>query len=173
MSLISEKNTKNRTNAIIAKLAATQNVMKNKFEKAYTNRIEHETKLDQAIEPLKAMSSTASMNKTESESPKKDVSLRNLSESKNIAQQLRLATKSYSNHAMNSRPIATSTTKIADSANVEKKPENDNIIRNYSDNPNELCDRLRLLLTSQLVGVNQIEEINTIISKLHDLDILI
>lgn len=160
--MMAEKNTNgNRTNAIMSKLTATQNVMKNKFEKAYTNRIEHEHNLNHAIEPLKALS-TAASSTNESNSPKEDVSLRNLSESKNMTQQLRLAKKSYSNHAIKSRPI--SSTKLVD---------NGNIIREYSNNPNELCDRLRLLLTSQIAGANQMEEINTIISKLHDLDIII
>lgn len=41
-------------------------------------------------------------------------------------------------------------------------------------NSNELCERLRLLLTSRIVGsVNHTQEINTIISELRELEILI
>lgn len=36
----------------ISKLTATQNVIRNKFEKAYVNRLEHEHDVNQAMKPL-------------------------------------------------------------------------------------------------------------------------
>lgn len=55
-------------------------------------------------------------------------------------------------------------TKRVDSVNGEKK----------TIDPNELCNQLRLLLTAQNAGnANHTEEINTIIAKLHELEILI
>lgn len=149
---------KDRTNAIMSKISATQNVMKNKFEKAYTNRMNREQNLSPVSEQLNVLPSTL-MNETESS--KEDVSLRSLFESKNKAHQLRLAKKSYSNQAIQPR------------SNAMKLVDSENIIRKYSDDPNKLSDRLRFLLTSQIAGVNHTEEINTIISKLHNLNIIV
>lgn len=167
-----EKNSKeNKTNAKRSKLSATQIIMKKKFEKAYANRIKHENNLSQTIEPLKAKSFTSSMNESKTDTQEEDASLRNLSESKNTAQQLRLAKKSYSNHAIESRPATT--TKLINSTNVIEMPEN-SALYNDNNSPNELCERLRLLMTSEIAGhAHQIEEINTIISRLHDLDVLV
>lgn len=40
----------NESNKILMKLAATQNVIKNKFSKAYANRLEHENNLIHTME---------------------------------------------------------------------------------------------------------------------------
>lgn len=172
---LQNKNDGNRSNEIMSKLAATQNVMKSKFAKAYANRLEREYNLNQAMEPLM----TSPINK--SKSWKKDDSLRNQSKPKKTARQLNLAVQSYSNHAIKSRPM---TTKLVDSekegekiehsisySNIEKNAHN---IRKYFYDPNELCNRLRLLLTSQIAcDAKCVKEINTIIIKLYDLDILV
>lgn len=161
---------RSKTNAIMSKLAATQNIMKKKFEKAYANRIKHENSLSQAIAPLKAKSFTHSMNESKTETKEEDDSLRKLSQLENTAQQLRLARKSYLNHSMKSRPMTTR--KLINSTDVSELAEN-SASYNNKDNPNELCERLRLLLSLEIEGhAHQIEEINTIISRLHELSVL-
>lgn len=166
IALREKKTSGDRSNEIKLKIAATQNVMKNKFEKAYTNRVEHEYNLNQAIEPLRALSSpTTTIN--ESDSPNEDDSLRKLTKSKNIASQLRLATKSYSNLAIKSRPMAT--TSALTTTTPTKNSDSDIIHNYYSYNPNALCDRLRQIANN----ANQIEEINNIIAQLRDLDIIV
>lgn len=45
-----------------------------------------------------------------------------------------------------------------------------NVIYEYFDDPNELCDRLRLLVSSRMAGnTNHMQEINSIIEELHEL----
>lgn len=75
------------------------------------------------------------------------------------------------------------TTKLVDSEKEEEKIEHSisysNIkknaynIHNYFDDPNELCDRLRLLTSQIVCDAKCVKEINTIINKLYDLDILV
>lgn len=102
-------------NAIRKKLIATRNVIKNKFHKAYADRIEHENKLKQTI-----------------------------------------------------RPTTTSTKTSADKNNKEI----DNNIISFN-NPNEMCERLRKLIsTSCEDDVKQVEEMKAIIKKLHEQEIL-
>lgn len=150
-----------RSNEIMSELVSTQHVLKNKFKQALANRLNHENNLNQAMEPLRA-----SIKETETQD--RDDSLRNLSILKNTASQLRLATKSYLKQTMESRPIPTM--KLADDENV-RILYNDNI---HNNNPNELCDRLRLLIATQNTeNANHVEEIKTILAKLHDLDLLV
>lgn len=53
-------------------------------------------------------------------------------------------------------------------------PYNDNIVYEYYDDPNELCDRLRLLISSKQAGnSNHNQEINSIIEELRELDIIV
>lgn len=77
----------------VSKLTATQNVIRNKFEKAYTNRIVNEHDVNHAMKPL-----TASAVDLESEN--NGSSLHNHSKTTNNSEQLHLATKSYSNHSI-------------------------------------------------------------------------
>lgn len=174
-----EKTEGNRSNEIMSKLLDTQNVMKNKFEKAYINRLEREHNINEAMQPLLITSSNedtspSSINETDSQ---QESSLRNLAISKNKTSQLRLATKSYSNCAIKSQPM--STKKFVDIINNEKDLENStcknvNNIHKSIDNPNELCARLRVLLPSLIIGeVKHVEEIKAIIIKLHELEILV
>lgn len=92
-------------------------IIKNKFSKAYANRLENENNLNQAMQPL-------------------------LMESSNDATSLPITKESQ----------PTTSTKFADSSDYKKDQETSvlyieivNIIRKSFNNPNELCDRLRIL----------------------------
>lgn len=177
-----EKTDENKSNEIMLKLIATQNVMKNKFKKAYENRLEREYNLNNAMQPLLIASSiedTSSSIINENES-QQESSLQNHSDSVNKTHQLSLSAKSYSNYAKKSRPA---TVNLVDIKNIETDLENStgknvNIIHNLIDNPNELCARLRVLLSSLFVDdvkhvEEHVEEMKTIINKLHELEILV
>lgn len=59
------------------------------------------------------------------------------------------------------------------SLETEFIPYNDNIVYEYYDNPNELCDRLRLLIASKHAGnSNHAQEINSIIEELRENNII-
>lgn len=48
-------------------------------------------------------------------------------------------------------------------------PYNQNIVYEYYDDPNELCDRLRLLISSKGAGnTNHDQEINSIVEELRE-----
>lgn len=50
---------------------------------------------------------------------------------------------------------------------------NTNIVYEYFDDPNELCDRLRLLVSSKLAGnSNHTQEINSIVRQLRELGLI-
>lgn len=97
-----------------AKIADTQKVIKNKFVKAYTNRVDHENDVNETMKPL-----TCSHRTTTS------------------------------------------------------KPNNKNSLLKINDT-NELCNRLQKLINSQISrNVNYSQEIEMIISKLHELGIIV
>lgn len=49
--------------------------------------------------------------------------------------------------------------------------KNDHIIYEYFDDPNELCERLRLLVSSRMAGnTNHMQEINSIVEELRELE---
>lgn len=51
---------------------------------------------------------------------------------------------------------------------------NNRIIYEYFDDPNELCDRLRLLVSSRMAGnTNHMQEINSIVEELRELDCIV
>lgn len=100
------------------KLAATRNVIMNKFSKAHANRLENENNLNLTMQPL-------------------------LTDSSNDA---------------TSQLIATSTQSIVADNNI--------------DDPNNLCERLKILLMNT-DNVKHVDEINTIIAKLRELEILV
>lgn len=59
---------------------------------------------------------------------------------------------------------------------LERKfiPYSENIVYEYYDDPNELCDRLRLLVSSKSAGnTNHDQEINSIIEELRERDIVV
>lgn len=134
-----------------SKLTATQNILRNKFEKAYTNRVEHEDNVNRALNPLTATSSSITDNL---ESENNNFSLHDLSKTTNDTPQLRLSTKSYSNNGINSQLIETIKEKHCD--------------------PNALCDELRTQISSLLAGeMNCIHIINNILEELRDLQIIV
>lgn len=93
-----------------ASVSKTQNVIRSKFTDAFTNRLESEHNVDQALQPLVR------------------------------------------------KPV-----KVVDNANVE----------NSAVDLNELCNRLRFLLSTRFASkVDHADEINAIISKLRNLNLL-
>lgn len=117
-----EKTENNQLHDIKMKLLETQSIIKNKFNKAYANRLEQEDNLFQ----------------TTSTSPLHPV------ESSNDATSL-----SITKHSIN-------------------------ITHNNPNNPNELCDKLRLLLSTMIDGdVKHREEMNAIVTRLRELNILV
>lgn len=59
---------------------------------------------------------------------------------------------------------------------IERKfiPYSENIVYEYYDDPNELCDRLRLLVSSKSAGnTNHVQEINSIVEELRERDIIV
>lgn len=59
---------------------------------------------------------------------------------------------------------------------LQKKfiPYAENIVYEYYDNPNELCERLRLLISSKSAGnTNHDQEINSIIEELRELHVIV
>lgn len=135
-----------KSNEFTAKLIATQDMMKDKFKKAYANRLEREQNIHQSMRPL---ATSTKINNSENPEPEQSDSLRSLSKTKNTNDQLRFTNKSYSTHA-----------------DVKK-------LDDYFDDsdPNQLCIRLRLLITAG--HMNNMKKINRIISKLHELDVLV
>lgn len=51
--------------------------------------------------------------------------------------------------------------------------QNDRIVYTYFDDPNELCERLRLLVSSKAAGnTNHTQEINSIVEELRELGLI-
>lgn len=133
----------------VLKIAATQGVIRNKFEKAYTNRIKFENEVNSATQPLTSnskLTTTTSAQKTNNlESENNDVS-----KTTNNSSSLHLAQNGYFNHAIKTN---------------DAKPHD----------PNTLCENLRLLLASSLTHTDEVEcvqAINTILDELRKLDIM-
>lgn len=135
--------------ANVSKLSATQNVLRKKFEKAYTNRLEHEREVNQAMKPL-----TMSVSSSSSSSPSRTTA-HFQSETVNSTPELDLSTKSYSLHPFKSESELIKT-------NKEKQRD-----------ANVLCDSLRMLLPSLLTGdMNCMQSINSILEEMRDLEII-
>lgn len=128
---LQEKTKHNGRAKIMSQFVNTQNIIRNKFEKAYMNRIKHE-------QPLLMNSSIdgASLSTTKQ-----------------------------------SRAMKI-TAKVSDSKNYKKDLETSVL---YINNPNELCERLRILLSTMHADDNakHVEEIHNIIMKLNELDLLV
>lgn len=76
-----------------------------------------------------------------------------------------------------SRESRNSDEDIHDGAGIESEfipyKNNSNVIYEYFDDPNELCDRLRLLVSSKLAGnTNHKQEINSIVQELRELGLI-
>lgn len=137
---------KNESNEITTKLAATQKAIKNKFSRACAIRLENENNLNHAMQPHQMKTSIEA-----------------------------------TSQAFTKEHESTPTTKFVDGS-VHKKDqetsiqyiENGNNTRKSFNNPNELCERLRILLSTMFEGdVNYVEEINAIIMKLREQEILL
>lgn len=127
------------------KLTATQNVIRNKFKRAYSNRLEHEHDVSQAIKPITTTD--------ELESKEDEISLQYLPEASSKPGTQHTA-KNISKQPLKFRLIGSS----------EEKQQN----------PNGLCERLRYLLSLQIRGnMNHTWEINSIINELHKQKIII
>lgn len=64
-------------------------------------------------------------------------------------------------------------TKGGGSIEVDFIPYNENIVHEFYDDPNELCERLRLLIASRVAGnSNHMQEINSIIAELREADVI-
>lgn len=134
----------------MSKLSATQNIIRNKFEKVYTNRLEHEQDVEQALKPLTANASTTVIQQPQQQQQHitYDLDLKNnLAKTINSTPQLRLSNKSYLKHPAKSKSI-----------------------KKHCD-PNELCDNLRMLLSTPFaVDMNSI---NAILGELRNLEIIV
>lgn len=131
-----------------SKLTAMQNVIRNKFNQAYTNRLDHEHNVNQVMKSLNTFTPSTDTLTSDSESKEDDFSPRNLSKtsSKNHVDQMQLSTKINSKLTIESSAV----------------------------DPNELCISLRKLLSSQIVdNVDRTHEINSITEQLRKLEIII
>lgn len=116
------------TNENISQFADTQNVIRNKFEKACMNRHVREQDVHQAMKPLASICQSTP----------------------DIQQQ-------------NSAAAAQNNSNQANKTGLDGTNE-----------PNELCDKLKQLISSMVVGdVNHAQEINAIIMKLREQEILL
>lgn len=113
----------------VLKLSATRNAIRNKFKKAYTNRIEREEDVNLAMKPLTAAPAAPTQPTTSVLEPQKEDS---------------------SPHHHRYRQLKS----------LPKKTHCDS---------NELCNKLRFLLTSQLSGnAKHTREIGAIVKKLRE-----
>lgn len=137
-----------RSNVNTMKLSVTQNVIRNKFKTAYMHRLEDEHNVNQAMKPLTVDPTiTTSSIKNEMETNENDFPIQNQSET--------ITTTNWNAAKINSKqPFKL---KLVETNNI----------------PNELCNRLREILTSTNVdSTNHSEEISQIIKKLRNLEIL-
>lgn len=109
-------------------LTTTQNVIRNKFKKAYANRLEHEHHVKQTLNQASPLSTTTAS------------------------------------------PLSTTTTMIpANKSSSDAKANNE-----MQFHPNQLCDKLRLLMNSPVAdSLYQKREISFIIKKLRELEIIV
>lgn len=130
----------------ITKLTAMRKIMRKKFKKAFTNRIENENNVN------RAMNLTSSV---DLKSENREFPLHNHSEKTNISPQSHLTPKSRSNPAIESKT-------------------NKNNKKVYHD-PNSLCNSLRILLAASLndTDVKHMQQIKSILSELRKLEIII
>lgn len=136
------------SNANVSKIVDTQSIIRYKFKKACMNRLQDEHGMNQALKPFTTTN--------EMETKVDDFSPQYLSETSSNSRihQPQLATKNISNHLLKSGVSGT----------TEKRQQN----------PNELCERLRQLVTLQIGGnMNHTKEINSIIKELHKQNIII
>lgn len=136
---------KNEPNEI--KMMEAQNIIKKKFGKAYANRLEQENDLIQAVHPLQTDSSNDATSLSIIKQPRTLTLIRDADINNNNCKQDHETSVQYIKNA--------------------------NIIRKSFINPNEMCDRLRKIFSLMTVGETEyVEEMNAIIMKLRELEIL-
>lgn len=142
----------------MSKITATQKVIRNKFKKAYTNRLEREHDVNSAMKPL----TTTTLITSDLESKNNDFALRNrnLSKTTNNSPRLYLTSKGYSNRAIKSK---------------QNKPMSNRKNKEKHHDPNKLCDSLRILLSSsQHTGdMKCLQQISIILNMLRELKIIV
>lgn len=132
-----------------SKLSATRNVIKNKFRKARTNRLENEHDSVRAMKPL---AKTVDL-----ESKNRDYSHHMPSKTTNVSPLSHSTSRRCLNHINNSWALPIKT-------NKEKHHD-----------PNTLCDSLRVLLASSLnidACKKCMQQINAIFDELRKLEII-
>lgn len=135
--------------AMTSKINATQKVIRNKFKKAYTNRIEHERDVNRAMNPI-------TLNTNNSESKIKDFSHSNLSKTKISTPQLSMPAKCYLKHTTKAMSMSNKT-------NSEKQHD-----------VNALCDILRKQLSTRSAGEkDRMHFMDDILVRLRDLGIIV
>lgn len=126
-------------------MTSTRNVIKKKFRKACASRLERDRDANRALQPLTTAATTVTTSLSSSPLPPPPPTITNESESKNNTMQLGLAINSYSQRNVNN-----------------------------TNDPNELCAKLRLLLNSKNGdSLHRTREISSIVNKLHGLEIIL
>lgn len=149
------------------KLTETQNVIRNKFEKAYTNRLEKEKDVNHAMKAFTLCPSSTSTTTTTTSSPVK-TSTELKSKNNDLSLNKPLKNQASTSSAMQLlSPMPSQTIKNAIKSNEKKQCD-----------PNSLCDILRKLLASSSSSSStndtdtKIMQINTILDKLRKLNII-
>lgn len=124
----------------------TQNIIKNKFKKACMNRLKKEEDEKMFMQPLAAIAAS-SVRSNDVKSKEEDYSL----------------SKAPSKQRKQEEHSTTAASKQRIKCGILEKSS-----------PNDLCNRLKLLVASQLASkIDNMEEINMIIAQLNDLDIFV
>lgn len=142
-----EKSLQEKTESNEEKFADTQNILKSKFSKAYAFRVENEKNLNKTLQPLF----------TELSDDAIPISIANDSQS--------MLSKEVNVSKYHKKGLESSTlhSRIADFSHQ------------FLNDPNVLCDRLRILLSSTVIlpDNQSVEEINAIIMQLREQGIIV
>lgn len=132
-------------NANMKQISDTQNVIRSKFKKAFKNRIECEHSTNRSLEPLSSRHTT----------------------------KISSAATDLDSHQCLSETLSEQSTQQQQQATVAPERAFKYRLAERNDS-NELCNRLRLLVASQIAGkVNNMHEIKSIISELQGHGILV
>lgn len=168
-----------------AELVKTREVIAKKFLQSQKERIKREREIDETFAPI-VKTFTKMMNPSDGDGNQNSDSI-NVSEYDNTNNMF----NGEENEGVAKRKPASK--KMVGSGNMTAKrrlkrgaggkklleeksfiPYNSNIVYEYYDDPNELCDRMRLLASSQTAGnTNHNQEINSILEELHERGIIL
>lgn len=171
-----------------SKLVKTRNVIAKKFRQSQIDRIKHERAIGQTFAPVikkigKMMNKSAGENHdcdpdsdTNNNSEESDIAEMASEQQQQQPEKRRLYRKKVAKVSNKNRKTRDRRSKTVGSGRFQAKsfiPYNSNIVYEYYDDPNELCDRMRLLMASQAAGnSNHNQEINSIIEELHERNII-